>query len=112
MTGGFRMVTLILPEGLSPERYHALAQRLVERLAGSTPARFKVVEPKHSRSFVLLSEIEGAPPEMAAVLNDSTWTLTMPVSADLDVDALTASAQSVAGGTEVEVEIPPDYRAE
>ncbi|PDT33181.1 hypothetical protein CO656_28750 [Sinorhizobium sp. FG01] len=112
MTGGFRMITLILPEGLSPERYHALAQRLVERLARRTPAKSKVAEPKHSRSFVVLSEIEGAPPEMAAVLNDSTWTLTMPVSADLGTDALTASAQSVAGGTEVKVEIPPDYRAE
>jgi hypothetical protein len=106
------MITLLLPEGLSPERYHALAQRLVEKMAGSTPTTSKVTEPKHGRSFVLLSEIKGAPPEMAAVLNDSTWTLTMPVSADLGADALTASAQSVPGGTEVKVEIPPDYRAE
>lgn len=107
----FRMITLILPEGLSPDRYHALAQRLVEKLAVSTP-RSKVAEPEHSGSFVLLSEIEGAPPKLAAVLNDSTWTLTMPVSADLGTDALTASAQTVAGGTDIRVEIPPDYRAE
>ncbi|PLU07696.1 hypothetical protein BMJ34_04155 [Sinorhizobium medicae] len=104
------MITLILPEGLSPERYHALAQRLVGKLGGSTLAR--AAESKGSRSFVLLSEIEGASPEMAAVLNDSTWTLTLPVSANLGADKLTASAQSVAGGREVHVEIPPNYRAE
>jgi hypothetical protein len=106
------MINLLLPEGLSPDQYHALAERLVAKLAGPARGRSKATETRSGRSFVLLSEIEGAPPEMAAVLNDSTWTLTMPVSAELDAGELTASARSVTGGKEVKLEFPPDYRAE
>ena len=95
-------VNLLLPEGLTPDRYHALAARLVGKLAPGAKA---------GKGYLALSELEGAPPAHMPILNDSTWTLTLPTPAGADLDAMSASARSLPDGEGVEVEAGPDYRA-
>jgi hypothetical protein len=81
-----RAVNFLLPEGLSPDRYHALARKLVSALrrkstkAGTTQtAQGGAASP----DYVSLSTLSDAPPENVPILNDYTWVLTVPALASV-----------------------------
>lgn len=108
MPTGLNHITLLLPAGLTPERYHALAGSLVDAFGvrPHTEATFRSA----GRPYLILSEIERAPSKDAVILNDATWTLSMPVPAGTDLDALTAAARQLPGGAGIEIEAAGEYR--
>jgi hypothetical protein len=105
-----RSVNILLPQGLTSARYHALAQQLVARLAPQRPGSGSA-RPRAARGYRALSELQGAPPEHMPILNDSTWTLTVPVPADADLQAISALARSLPDGEGITIESAPDYGA-
>lgn len=104
-----RQVTLLLPAGLSPDRYHALTRRLVH---GFSPRPSAEAAPAAgtSQDYLVLSQAPCSAPADMPVLNDSTWTLSMPVPADTDLDALAAAAKRLPDGGGIQVEAPARYR--
>ena len=78
-------INIELPKGLSEETYHSLSRKLVGE-------------------YATLSQLEGALPENAAVLNDSTWTLTIPAGLGHSVSAMKSRLRSIpeAAGAQVE----------
>ncbi len=99
-------ITLLLPDGLTPEGYHALTKGLVDGFAMRSHATSHPAD----RGYLVLSEMNEAPSENAAVLNDSTWTLSMPVPAGTNLKALAAAAKRLSGGSDIEIEIANQYR--
>jgi len=106
----FRSITLLLPPGLTPGRYHALAQGLVSKLAAGPGVAKAQDQTGMTRPYQVLSELDHAPLEHMPILNDSTWTLTLPVPAEVDLKAVSATAKSLTDGEGVQVEAAADYR--
>ena len=102
-------VTFLFPDGLTPAQYHDLAKCLVDNFA--IHPRTKVASITAGRSYVVLSEMNEAPATDVPVLNDSTWTLSLPVPADTDIDKLTAAAKSLPDGRDIKIEATGQYRA-
>ncbi|MER9006357.1 hypothetical protein NKI15_22285 [Mesorhizobium sp. M0862] len=106
----FRSITLLLPPGLTPGRYHALAEGLVGKLVNDPGIANAQEQMGTARSYQVLSELDHAPLEHVPVLNDSTWTLTLPVPADADLKDVSSTAKSLTDGEGVEVETAAAYR--
>ncbi|MGO7050134.1 hypothetical protein ACC697_34605 [Rhizobium ruizarguesonis] len=101
-------ITFLFPDGLTPARYHELAKCLVDNFA--IHPRTKVTSVSAGRSYVVLSELDEAPPTDVPVLNDSTWTLSVPVPAGTDIDKLAAAAKSLPDGGDIKIEASGQYR--
>ena len=112
--GSGQAVNLLLPEGLSPERYHALAQKLVETLRADTKAAAAIRAAPSGKPYVTLSELGDAPPpENVPVLNDWIWVLTVPVPAEISLQAIRAAVGRVPKEKDmqedVQIELVPRY---
>lgn len=108
-------VNLLLPEGLSPDRYHALARKLVDALGRleSTPDTAEAATSRRSvasSGYVTLSKLSSAPPENTPVLNDSTWVLTVPAPAEGGAQAVDAMIRGIPEALGVKVEYSPRHR--
>ncbi|ANL49738.1 hypothetical protein AMC87_PC00035 (plasmid) [Rhizobium phaseoli] len=101
-------ITFVFPDGLTPTRYHDLAKSLVDNFA--IHPRAKVASISAGRSYVVLSEMDEAPAIDVPVLNDSTWTLTLPVPAGTDIEKLAAAAKRLPDGGDVKIEATSQYR--
>jgi hypothetical protein len=55
--------------------------------------------------------MDQAPSADVPILNDSTWTLSMPVPEVTDLKALAAAAERLPGGAGVKIEATTKYRA-
>jgi hypothetical protein len=79
------VVNLLLPQGREPEFYHRLSRQLVGE-------------------YATLSRLESMAPPGTPLLNDSTWTLSVPTAAGRGVADIERKLQSLpeARGTRIE----------
>jgi hypothetical protein len=105
---GRNNVTFLLPIGLEPRQYHDLVRALVDTMARHLQASEAVS--KSGPSYLTLSELTKAPQEGVPVLNDSTWTLSMPVPDGTDLQMLAAAVKDLPGGADIEIESAARYR--
>lgn len=108
MPGEPNNVTFLLPIGLEPRQYHDLARAVIDHLAWHSQA--KEAAYRSGRGYLALSELTQAPPEDVPILNDSTWTLSMPVPDGTDLPALARAVKRLPGGADIEIEQAAQYR--
>lgn len=86
------VINLILPAGRTTEFYHSLAERLVG-------------------TYATQSALEGSLPENVPILNDSTWVLTVPLSASFGRNEIVQRLGALPDGRDIDIEEPGLYGA-
>ena len=83
-------VNLLLPEGRDPDFYHRLSRQLVG-------------------DYVTLSDLQSLPPAQTPLLNDSTWTLSVPTAAGRSMADLERKLESLPDARGTRIERPARY---